>query len=109
MPKITLTEARVKALKPRRAAYDIRDSKLRGFGVRVLPSGVKTRCERPGGDGGGGGGFLFAWDTPPPAHKEGQPRPSPTLARPPASPSNSPCKAVRQRGGRPFDCGNGPV
>lgn len=41
MAKITLTEARLKALKPRRAAYDIRDSKLRGFGVRVLPSGAK--------------------------------------------------------------------
>ena len=41
MPKITLSEARVKAFKPRRAAYDIRDSKLRGFGIRVLPSGAK--------------------------------------------------------------------
>ena len=41
MPNITLSEARVKALKPRNAAYDIRDAKLRGFGVRVLPSGAK--------------------------------------------------------------------
>lgn len=41
MPKTTLTEARVKALRPRRTAYDIRDRKLRGFGVRVLPSGRK--------------------------------------------------------------------
>ena len=41
MPRIALTEARVKALKPRRKARDIRDAKLRGFGVRVLPSGRK--------------------------------------------------------------------
>ncbi len=41
MPKIALTEARVKALRPRRNARDIRDAKLRGFGVRVLPSGRK--------------------------------------------------------------------
>ena len=40
MPKIALFEARVEAFKPRRAAYDIRDSKLRGCGVRVLPSGA---------------------------------------------------------------------
>ena len=41
MPRIALTEARVKALKPRRNAQDIRDARLRGFGVRVLPSGRK--------------------------------------------------------------------
>ncbi len=41
MPKIALTEARIKALKPRRNARDIRDTRLRGFGVRVLPSGRK--------------------------------------------------------------------
>ncbi len=41
MPKISLTDARVAALTPRKTAYDIRDSKLRGFGVRVLPSGRK--------------------------------------------------------------------
>ena len=38
MATITLSEARVKALRPRKAAYDIRDAKLKGFGVRVLPS-----------------------------------------------------------------------
>ena len=38
MPKTTLTEAWVKAPRPRRTAYDIRDSKLEGFGIRVLPS-----------------------------------------------------------------------
>ena len=32
--------ARVKALRPRACAYDIRDEKLRGFGVRILPSGA---------------------------------------------------------------------
>ena len=41
MPNITLSDARVKAFKARRAAYDLRDAKLRGFGVRVLPSGAK--------------------------------------------------------------------
>ena len=34
MPKVILTDARVKVLRPRRTAYDIRDGKLRGFGVR---------------------------------------------------------------------------
>ena len=37
MPNIALSEARVKALQPRPSTYDIRDAKLRGFGVRVLP------------------------------------------------------------------------
>ena len=41
MPNITLSDARVKALRPRKTARDIRDAKLRGFGVRVLPSGAK--------------------------------------------------------------------
>ena len=41
MPNIALSDARVKVLRPRRSAYDIRDAKLRGFGVRVLPSGAK--------------------------------------------------------------------
>ena len=36
-----LTEGRVKALRPRRTARDIRDSKLKGFGVRVYPTGLK--------------------------------------------------------------------
>ena len=38
---LTLTDARVRALRSRTSAYDIRDAKLRGFGVRVLPSGAK--------------------------------------------------------------------
>ena len=41
MSKITLTAARVTALRPRKSAYDTRDSKLTGLGVRVLPSGRK--------------------------------------------------------------------
>ena len=41
MPRLTLTDARVRALKPRKSTYHVRDAKLRGFGVRVLPSGVK--------------------------------------------------------------------
>ena len=41
MPKTALSEARVKALAPRKSAYDIRDAALKGFGVRVLPSGAK--------------------------------------------------------------------
>ena len=41
MPRTTLTDARVAALKPRKTAYDIRNAKLKGFGVRVLPSGCK--------------------------------------------------------------------
>ena len=41
MPKSTLSEARVRTLKPRKSAFDIRDSKLTGFGIRVLPSGGK--------------------------------------------------------------------
>ena len=41
MPHLTLTDARVRALKPRKSTYNVRDAKLRGFGVRVLPSGAK--------------------------------------------------------------------
>ena len=51
MPRITLTDARVKALKPRKSAYDTRDGKLACFGVRVLPSGRKrffVHCQHRG-------------------------------------------------------------
>lgn len=41
MTKTKLTEGRVKALRPRKNVRDIRDSHLRGFGVRVYPSGRK--------------------------------------------------------------------
>ena len=49
MPNIA--DARVRALTPRKTAYDIRDRKLRGFGVRVLPSGGKrffVHCQHRG-------------------------------------------------------------
>jgi integrase len=39
--RTNLTDARVTALKPRKATYDVRDGKLKGFGVRVLASGSK--------------------------------------------------------------------
>ncbi len=62
MANVTLTEARVKALQPRKTVRDVRDGKLRGFGVRVLPSGRKRyfiQCQHRGervwkivGDGG---------------------------------------------------------
>ena len=45
------TEARVKALKPRKTAYDSRDRKLRGFGVQILPFGRKRffiHCQHRG-------------------------------------------------------------
>ena len=41
MARIDFTDARVRALKPRKTLRDVRDGKLRGFGVRVLPSGSK--------------------------------------------------------------------
>ena len=51
MTGTTLTEARIKALRPGKSAHDIRDGKLRGFGVRVLPSGGKrffVHCQHRG-------------------------------------------------------------
>ena len=41
MSRLTLTDTRVRALRPRKSTYHVRDAKLRGFGVRVLPSGAK--------------------------------------------------------------------
>ncbi len=41
MATVRLNEHRVDALKPRKSAYDVRDRDLKGFGVRVLPSGAK--------------------------------------------------------------------
>ena len=40
MPNLVLTDARVRAFPPRKSTYHVRDAKLRGFGVRVLPSGA---------------------------------------------------------------------
>ncbi len=51
MPKVTLTAARIEALKPRRSPYDIRDARLKGFGVRVMPTGRKRffiQCQHRG-------------------------------------------------------------
>ena len=42
MPKDRLTQRRVDALKPRKKTLDVRDCVIRGFGVRVLPSGRKS-------------------------------------------------------------------
>ena len=40
MATVRLDERRVRSLKPRKSAYDIRDRELKGFGIRVLPSGA---------------------------------------------------------------------
>ena len=51
MPATILTDARVRALKPRKTVRDFRDGKLRGFGVRVSPSGRKQffiQCQHHG-------------------------------------------------------------
>ena len=51
MPRTNLTDARVRALKPRKKVRDIRDGKLKGFGVRVLASGSKqffVHCQHRG-------------------------------------------------------------
>ena len=41
MATVRLNDRRVGALKPRKSVYDIRDRELRGFGVRIMPSGAK--------------------------------------------------------------------
>ena len=51
MPRPILTDARIAALAPRKAPYDIRDGRLKGFGVRVTPSGKKrffVHCQHRG-------------------------------------------------------------
>ncbi len=42
MARIQLTQRRVDALEPRKTTLDVRDSLIRGFGVRILPSGRKS-------------------------------------------------------------------
>ena len=41
MSGVRFSEKRIEALEPRKSPYDIRDADLKGFGVRVLPSGRK--------------------------------------------------------------------
>ena len=41
MATLRLNQRRVDALKPRKAAYDVTNRDLKGFGVRVLPSDAK--------------------------------------------------------------------
>ena len=51
MPRTTLTAARIERLRPRKTTYDVRDTKLRGFGVRVMPTGRKrffVQCQHRG-------------------------------------------------------------
>ena len=51
MAKTKLTEGRVKALRPRSTVREIRDKELRGFGVRVYPTGRKCyfiHCQHEG-------------------------------------------------------------
>ena len=51
MPRTALTDARIGALAPRKTSYDLRDRKLRGFGLRVTPSGRKrffVHCQHRG-------------------------------------------------------------
>ena len=41
MPAIRLTQRRVNALRRRKTVRDVRDRELKGYGVRILPSGAK--------------------------------------------------------------------
>ena len=41
MATLRLDQRRVDRLRPRKSTYDVRDRDLKGFGVRVLPSGAK--------------------------------------------------------------------
>ena len=41
MARIRLTQRRVDALAPRRTVHEVRDTQLKGYGVRVMPSGAK--------------------------------------------------------------------
>ncbi|MDE0407063.1 MAG: tyrosine-type recombinase/integrase [Alphaproteobacteria bacterium] len=51
MPGTIFTDAGVRALRPRKTVRDVRDGKLRGFGVRVSPSGRRrffVQCQHRG-------------------------------------------------------------
>ena len=55
MPPVRLTQRRVDALRSRRKVRDVRDAELKGYGVRVMPSGAKryfiTASTGAGGSG----------------------------------------------------------
>ena len=42
MRNLSLNQSRVDRLKPQNSTYDIRDTDLKGFGIRILPSGKKS-------------------------------------------------------------------
>ena len=51
MARTNLTDARIRALVPRQTAYEVRDARLRGFGVRLTPAGRKfffVHCQHRG-------------------------------------------------------------
>ena len=51
MPPLRLTQRRVDALRPRRKVRDVRVAELKGYGVRVMPSGARRyfiRSQRRG-------------------------------------------------------------
>ena len=41
MAKTRLTQRRIAALRPRKATIDVRDASLKGFGIRVYPTGLR--------------------------------------------------------------------
>ena len=49
MPNIRLDHSRVDRLRPRRQAYVVRDSAVRGFGVRVRRDRAPSGCRRSPG------------------------------------------------------------
>ena len=44
MAAIRLTQRRVDTLRPRKSVRNVRDAELKGYGVRIMPSGTKRYC-----------------------------------------------------------------